>query len=162
MFRRKSQLIGLTYVIENIEYTNATSVKVLQVGQPTNIMIHLNMTAYEYNLVQLIYFVSGDPAFTERQLLVTTSADPHSTPSSPRRFSSSTPQISYIIIEVPRNLFLKWVAHRNWQFRIILSRGIVLAGHAAVKETDGLYTVCFFLGTIEAGIFLGLALQFCS
>ena len=31
----------------------------LQVGQPTNVMVQLNMTADEYNWVQSIYFVSS-------------------------------------------------------------------------------------------------------
>lgn len=51
---------------------------------------------------------------------------------------------------------------RNWQFRIILSWGIVLACHAAVKNKEGLYAARFFLGMMEAGMFPGLAAQLCS
>lgn len=51
-------LIGLMYILKNIDYMNAATVKVLQVGQPRNIMIELNMTADQYNWVQSIYFVS--------------------------------------------------------------------------------------------------------
>ncbi|KAL2072048.1 hypothetical protein VTL71DRAFT_11391 [Oculimacula yallundae] len=119
-------LIGLMYIIKNIDYTNAASVKVLQVGQPTNILIELNMTANEYNWVQSIYF------------------------------------IAYIIFEVPSNLLLKRFTPRNWQFRIMLSWGIVLACHAAVKNKHGLYTARFFLGMMEAGMFPGIAAQLCS
>ena len=41
-----------------IDYQNAASAKVLQVGQPSNIMVELDMTANQYNWVQSIYFVS--------------------------------------------------------------------------------------------------------
>ncbi|KAH7395549.1 MFS transporter [Cadophora sp. MPI-SDFR-AT-0126] len=119
-------LIGLMYIIKNIDYTNAAAVKVLQVGKPTNIMVQLKMTADEYNWVQSIYF------------------------------------IAYIIFEVPSNLLLKKASPRNWQFRIMLSWGIVLACHAAVKDKHGLYTARFFLGMMEAGMFPGLAAQLCS
>ncbi|EXJ79705.1 hypothetical protein A1O3_07988 [Capronia epimyces CBS 606.96] len=51
-------LIGLMYILKNIDYINAATVKVLQVGQPRNILKELNMTADEYNWVQSIYFIS--------------------------------------------------------------------------------------------------------
>ncbi|EXJ80493.1 hypothetical protein A1O1_08638 [Capronia coronata CBS 617.96] len=51
-------LIGMMYILKNIDYTNAATVKVLQVGQPRNIMVELNMTADQYNWVQSIYFIS--------------------------------------------------------------------------------------------------------
>ncbi|TVY91632.1 putative transporter [Lachnellula willkommii] len=94
-------LIGMMYIIKNIDYTNAASVKVLQVGKPSNILKQLKMSADDYNWVQSIYF------------------------------------ISYIVFEVPSNLLLKKMSPRNWQFRIILSWGIVLACHAAVKNKKG-------------------------
>ncbi|KAH8661599.1 permease of the major facilitator superfamily [Tricladium varicosporioides] len=119
-------LIGTMYIIKNIDYTNAAAVKVLQVGQPTNILKQLHMSADQYNWVQSIYF------------------------------------ISYIVFEVPSNLVLKKATPRNWQFRIMLSWGIVLACHAAVKNKEGLYTARFFLGMMEAGMFPGLAAQLCS
>lgn len=37
---------------------NAANVKVLQVGQSSNVLNELNMTANQYNWVQSIYFVS--------------------------------------------------------------------------------------------------------
>ncbi|KPI36925.1 uncharacterized protein AB675_5986 [Cyphellophora attinorum] len=47
--RRFLLLIGLMYMLKNIDYMNAAVVKVLQVGQPRNILKELNMTADEYN-----------------------------------------------------------------------------------------------------------------
>ena len=55
--RRFLLLIGLLYMVKNIDYSNAATVKVLQVGQPRNILKELSMTADEYNWVQSIYFV---------------------------------------------------------------------------------------------------------
>ncbi|KAF2086018.1 MFS transporter [Saccharata proteae CBS 121410] len=51
-------LIGMIYLIKNIDYTNAASIKVLQVGRPENVLNELNMTTNEYNWVQSIYFIS--------------------------------------------------------------------------------------------------------
>jgi hypothetical protein len=45
-----------------IDYQNAASAKVLQVGQKSNILVELHMTADQYNWVQSIYFVSSTPA----------------------------------------------------------------------------------------------------
>ena len=45
--------------IDQIDYQNAASVKVLQVGKPTNVLKQLHMTADQYNWVQSIYFVSA-------------------------------------------------------------------------------------------------------
>lgn len=50
-------IIGMMYILKNIDYQNAALAKVLQVGQPRNIMTELKMTAEEYNWVQSIYFV---------------------------------------------------------------------------------------------------------
>ncbi|OBT49085.1 hypothetical protein VE00_00173 [Pseudogymnoascus sp. WSF 3629] len=118
--RRFLWLIGLMYIIKNIDYQNAANVKVLQVGKPSNVLHELGMTADQYNW------------------------------------------ISYIIFEVPSNLLLKKVSPRNWQFRIFLSWGIVLACHAAVKNKEGMYAARFFLGMMEAGMFPGIAAQLCS
>lgn len=51
-------LIGLMYMLKNIDYLNAAVVKVLQVKEPRNILVELNMTPDQYNWVQSIYFVS--------------------------------------------------------------------------------------------------------
>ncbi|KAK7522039.1 major facilitator superfamily domain-containing protein [Phyllosticta citriasiana] len=122
--RRFLVLIGRICLIENIDYTNAATVKVLQVGQSRNVMNELHMTADQYNWVQSMYF------------------------------------ISYIIFEVPCDLLLlERVSPRNWQTRIILSWGAVLACHAAVKNKEGYYAARWFLGMMEAGMFPGLAAQ---
>lgn len=71
-------------------------------------------------------------------------------------------KISYIVFEVPSNLVMKKALPRNWQTRIILSWGLVLACHAAVKNKEGLYAARWFLGMMEAGMFPGLAVQLCS
>lgn len=55
--RRFLLLIGVLYMTKNIDYTNASNVKVLQVGQSRNILKELNMTDDQYNWVQSIYFV---------------------------------------------------------------------------------------------------------
>ncbi|KIV82188.1 hypothetical protein PV11_04315 [Exophiala sideris] len=56
--RRFLLLIGLMYMLKNVDYTNAATVKVLQVGQPRNILKQLHMTTDQYNWVQSIYFIS--------------------------------------------------------------------------------------------------------
>lgn len=56
--RRFLLLIGLMYMLKNVDYMNAAVVKVLQVKQPRNILIELNMTSDQYNWVQSIYFIS--------------------------------------------------------------------------------------------------------
>lgn len=56
--RRFLLLIGILYMTKNIDYQNAASVKVLQVGEPRNILTELNMTSDQYNWVQSIYFIS--------------------------------------------------------------------------------------------------------
>ncbi len=70
--------------------------------------------------------------------------------------------ISYIIFEVPSNLVIKKVLPRNWQTRIIVSWGTVLACHAAIQSKDAYYAVRFLLGAMEAGMFPGLTAQLCS
>ncbi|KAF2136699.1 uncharacterized protein K452DRAFT_312982 [Aplosporella prunicola CBS 121167] len=116
----------MIYLIKNIDYTNAASVKVLQVGESRNILKELHMSADQYNWVQSIYFIGN------------------------------------ILFEVPSNLVMKKMSPRNWQTRIILSWGIVLACHAAVQNRQGLYAARWFLGMMEAGMFPGLAVQLVS
>ncbi|KAF1936589.1 MFS general substrate transporter [Clathrospora elynae] len=45
--------------------------------------------------------------------------------------------------------------------RIMVTWGIALACHAAVKNKEGLYAVRFLLGLFEAGMFPGVILQMC-
>ncbi|PPJ58838.1 hypothetical protein CBER1_08515 [Cercospora berteroae] len=51
-------LIGIFYLTKNLDYQNAAPVKVLQVGEPRNILTELNMTHDQYNYVQSIYFIA--------------------------------------------------------------------------------------------------------
>ncbi|KAL4802446.1 major facilitator superfamily domain-containing protein [Aspergillus unguis] len=51
-------LIGLIYLIKSVDYQNAASVKVLQVGDERNVLNELEMSTDEYNWVQSIYFIS--------------------------------------------------------------------------------------------------------
>lgn len=50
-------LVGFMYLVKQVDYTNAASIKVLQVGQPSNVLTELGMTADQYNWIQTVYFV---------------------------------------------------------------------------------------------------------
>lgn len=50
-------LMGFMYLVKQVDYTNAASIKVLQVGQPSNVLTELGMTADQYNWIQTVYFV---------------------------------------------------------------------------------------------------------
>jgi hypothetical protein len=50
-------LMGFMYLIKQIDYTNAASIKVLQVGTDRNVMTELGMTANDYNWLTSFYFV---------------------------------------------------------------------------------------------------------
>ncbi|EMR63572.1 putative pantothenate transporter protein [Eutypa lata UCREL1] len=119
-------LCGIIYMVKQIDVNNAASVKVLAVGQPTNILVQLDMTSDEYNWVQSIYY------------------------------------ISYIIFELPSNLFLKKMTPRNFQTRIMFGWGAVLACHAAITNKQGIYAARFFLGLMEAGLFPSIMTHLCS
>ncbi|KAI5865188.1 putative pantothenate transporter [Durotheca rogersii] len=67
--------------------------------------------------------------------------------------------IPYIIGEAPSNLLLKRFSPSHWQSRIMVTWGIVLACHVAVKNKEGLYATRFLLGLAEAGMFPGIILQ---
>jgi hypothetical protein len=131
-------------IVRQIDYLNASVVKVLQVGEDRNILAELNMTSDEYNWVQSIYFVC------------------RLSPQSFARCTNARSQIAYIIFEVPSNMLLKKMTPRLWQSRIIISWGIVLACHAAIRNRDTYYALRFLLGMMEAGLFPGLAAQLCS
>ncbi|KAK2794040.1 hypothetical protein FQN51_000949 [Onygenales sp. PD_10] len=49
-------LIGMMYIIKNVDYTNAAAVKVLQVGEDRNVLKELNMTPNQYNWISYIVF----------------------------------------------------------------------------------------------------------
>lgn len=54
-------LMGFMYLVEQVDYTNAASIKVLQVGQPSNVLTELGMIADQYNWIQTVYFVCPAP-----------------------------------------------------------------------------------------------------
>lgn len=58
-----ARLVNLL-TLNQIDYLNASVVKVLQVGEDRNVLKELNMTSNEYNWVQSIYFVSPEPLDT--------------------------------------------------------------------------------------------------
>lgn len=70
--------------------------------------------------------------------------------------------ISYIVFELPSNMFLKWMSPRVFQTRICFIWGLVLACHAAVRNKEGLYAARFFLGLAEAGLFPAIITHLCS
>ncbi|EPE08706.1 pantothenate transporter [Ophiostoma piceae UAMH 11346] len=51
-------LAGLIYMVKQIDVNNASSVKVLSPGKPTNILVQLGMTSDEYNWVQSVYYIA--------------------------------------------------------------------------------------------------------
>ncbi|KAI1658366.1 putative pantothenate transporter [Daldinia decipiens] len=67
--------------------------------------------------------------------------------------------IPYIVGEAPSNLLLKKFSPSHWQSRIMITWGIMLACHVAVKNKEGLYVTRFLLGLAEAGMFPGIILQ---
>ncbi|KAJ5716383.1 pantothenate transporter [Penicillium malachiteum] len=69
--------------------------------------------------------------------------------------------IPYILAEAPSNLLLKGIRPSVWQARIQISWAIVLCCHAAVVNKAGLYTVRFFLGLFEAGLWPGMLVHMC-
>ncbi|KAJ3529929.1 hypothetical protein NM208_g9548 [Fusarium decemcellulare] len=56
--RRFFILIGFMFMVKNIDNANASLVKVLQVGKPSNIITELGMTLNSYNWVGSIYGIS--------------------------------------------------------------------------------------------------------
>lgn len=55
--RRFLLIMGFMYLIKQIDYTNAAAIKVLQVGEPSNVLTELGMSTDQYNWVQTVYFV---------------------------------------------------------------------------------------------------------
>ncbi|KAL4903118.1 hypothetical protein BDW74DRAFT_179989 [Aspergillus multicolor] len=55
--RRVLLLLGLMYLLKQIDFANAASVKVLQVGEASNILTELDMSANDYNWTQTIYYI---------------------------------------------------------------------------------------------------------
>ncbi|KAL5450316.1 hypothetical protein PMIN05_001037 [Paraphaeosphaeria minitans] len=51
-------LTGIMYLIKQIDVNNAANIKVLHVGQPSNILQELNMSSNDYNWVASIYGIA--------------------------------------------------------------------------------------------------------
>ncbi|EXJ77436.1 hypothetical protein A1O3_09662 [Capronia epimyces CBS 606.96] len=51
-------IIGFMSMVRAIDANNAAAVKVLQVGEPRNILKQLHMTSNEYNWVQTVFFIA--------------------------------------------------------------------------------------------------------
>lgn len=100
-------------------------------GTNQNIITQLGMTADEYNLVAVVYYVSLPPRLD--QFL---------------DFCSSTCQVPYIVGEAPSNLLLKYFTPSKWQSRIMIGWGVFLMCHAAVKNKGGLFATRFLLGLV--------------
>ncbi|KAL4962065.1 major facilitator superfamily domain-containing protein [Aspergillus stella-maris] len=55
--RRVLLLMGIMYLLKQIDFANAASVKVLQVGESSNILTELSMSTNDYNWTQTIYYI---------------------------------------------------------------------------------------------------------
>ncbi|KAF2829730.1 high-affinity nicotinic acid transporter [Ophiobolus disseminans] len=51
-------LTGMMYLIKQVDQNNTTNIRVLQVGQPSNIMKELKMSSNEYNWIGSIYGIA--------------------------------------------------------------------------------------------------------
>ncbi|KAK7223202.1 hypothetical protein V2G26_011205 [Clonostachys chloroleuca] len=51
-------LIGFMYLVKQIDFSNAASIKVLQPGESRNVLTELNMSADQYNWVQTVYYIA--------------------------------------------------------------------------------------------------------
>ena len=64
--------------------------------------------------------------------------------------------ISYIIFEIPSNVFMTRIGARIWIARIMITWGIVSAGMSLVHTPTQLYVMRFLLGMAEAGFTPGI------
>ncbi|HFT8006460.1 TPA: MFS transporter [Burkholderia cenocepacia] len=64
--------------------------------------------------------------------------------------------VTYILFEVPSNLFLARVGARRWIARIMITWGIVAAAMSAVQTPGQLYAMRLLLGAAEAGFTPGI------
>ncbi|KAL2818513.1 major facilitator superfamily domain-containing protein [Aspergillus cavernicola] len=74
--RRVLLLMGIMYLLKQIDFSNAASVKVLQVGLPSNILNELHMSTNDYNWTQTIYYI-GLVIFEVPSNLVLKRVSPH-------------------------------------------------------------------------------------
>ncbi|MDN7932492.1 MFS transporter [Burkholderia metallica] len=64
--------------------------------------------------------------------------------------------VTYILFEVPSNLFLARVGARRWIARIMITWGVVAAAMSAVHTPGQLYAMRLLLGAAEAGFTPGI------
>jgi hypothetical protein len=55
---RLMTLCSVMFLLKNIDADNVSNARIMNKGQPSNIMKELNMTSNEYNLVTTMYYVS--------------------------------------------------------------------------------------------------------
>ncbi|PSN74306.1 high-affinity nicotinic acid transporter [Corynespora cassiicola Philippines] len=51
-------LTGIMFMIKQIDHDNAANIKVLHIGQPSNVLVELGMSSNQYNWVQSIYGIA--------------------------------------------------------------------------------------------------------
>jgi hypothetical protein len=59
---RLMTLCSIMFLLKNIDADNVSNARIMNKGQPSNIMKELGMTSNEYNLVTTMYYVSGTTA----------------------------------------------------------------------------------------------------
>jgi hypothetical protein len=57
---RLMALCSIMFLLKNIDADNVSNARIMNKGQPSNIMKELNMTSNEYNLVTTMYYVSNN------------------------------------------------------------------------------------------------------
>ena len=57
---RLMTLCSIMFLLKNIDADNVSNARIMNKGQPSNIMKQLGMTSNEYNLVTTMYYVSGN------------------------------------------------------------------------------------------------------
>jgi hypothetical protein len=64
---RLMTLCSIMFLLKNIDADNVSNARIMNRGQPSNIMTELGMTSNEYNLVTTMYYVS----YTQRNVAAT-------------------------------------------------------------------------------------------
>jgi hypothetical protein len=61
---RLMTLCSIMFLLKNIDADNVSNARIMNKGQPSNIMKELNMTSNQYNLVTTMYYVSKPSKLT--------------------------------------------------------------------------------------------------
>ena len=64
--------------------------------------------------------------------------------------------LTYVIFEVPSNIFLQKTSARVWFTRIMVTWGLCSAATGLIQNETQLYTARLLLGAAEAGLFPGV------